>query len=271
MTGSAAYPSEPRDALAHRPRVVVGVTLGVAAAVSWSRLMAGAAMDPGMDAGLFLVMWFWMVGAMMLPAIAPMVATCDAILRTWQPRGRGVRLGAFVVAYVVLWTAAGGAAFAVRMITQGRPGVVAALLAVAGLYQLGTLKASCLRHCRSPIEFFLQHGAAISSVRGAFATGLHHGVLCLGCCAGLMIALTAVGAMDLAWMAAFAVLILLEKVHPAGPALSRASGLVLVASAPLALTIPHAVTGPLSAGVALLMLAASAVALRRSAAAWPLA
>lgn len=38
-------------------------------------------------------------------------------------------------------------------------------------------------------------------------------------------------------MAAFAMLITLEKLHPAGPAIARAAGLVLLIAAPLTLII----------------------------------
>jgi predicted metal-binding membrane protein len=62
--------------------------------------------------------------------------------------------------------------------------------------------------------------------RGALRAGLEHGVLCLGCCWALMLALLALGAGSLLWMAAVAAAIFVEKVTSVG---ARASAPVAVA------------------------------------------
>jgi predicted metal-binding membrane protein len=67
-------------------------------------------------------------------------------------------------------------------------------------------------------------GGATGSVR----TGLHHGWYCLGCCWALMAVLFAVGIMNLAWVAALAVLVLVEKLAPAAVLISRSAGAALV-------------------------------------------
>lgn len=51
--------------------------------------------------------------------------------------------------------------------------------------------------------------------------GAENGLWCAGCCAGLMLALLALGAMDLRWMAVGAVVIAGEKVARGGFGLSR--------------------------------------------------
>ena len=44
--------------------------------------------------------------------------------------------------------------------------------------------------------------------------GVRHGAWCLGCCWALMVALFALGAMSLTWMAVLAALIAAEKLLP---------------------------------------------------------
>jgi predicted metal-binding membrane protein len=112
----------------------------------------------------------------------------------------------------------------------------------AGLYQLTPLKSVCLRHCRSPLSFFLRHGKHLDRPTRAFVAGAHHGLFCVGCCWMLMALLIAFGAMQLAWMLIFAVLILLEKVAPFGEQLARVTGVVLVAVGVALLVRPDLVT-----------------------------
>jgi Predicted metal-binding integral membrane protein (DUF2182) len=88
------------------------------------------------------------------------------------------------------------------------------LLMTAGVYQLTPVKQACLRHCRTPLQFLLtcwQDGTA-----GAFLMALCHGAYCLGCCWLLMAILFAVGVMNLVWIAALSVLVLVEKIIPRG-------------------------------------------------------
>jgi predicted metal-binding membrane protein len=64
---------------------------------------------------------------------------------------------------------------------------------------------------------------------GAFLMGLRHGAYCLGCCWLLMAVLFAVGVMNLAWIAALSVFVLVEKIIPRGLWVAKAAGLFLVA------------------------------------------
>ena len=59
--------------------------------------------------------------------------------------------------------------------------------------------------------------------------GLENGLACVGCCAGLMAALFALGVMSLLWMAVVAGVIFAEKVPPHGVRLSRIVAPALVA------------------------------------------
>jgi predicted metal-binding membrane protein len=57
--------------------------------------------------------------------------------------------------------------------------------------------------------------------------GVTHGLHCLGCCWVLMLLLFAVGVMNLVWVAALAIVVLLEKLA-SGPWAGRVGGVLLV-------------------------------------------
>jgi predicted metal-binding membrane protein len=54
--------------------------------------------------------------------------------------------------------------------------------------------------------------------------GLHHGLFCVGCCWALMATALAVGVMNIWWMAALAILALVEQAAPQGQMMRRALG-----------------------------------------------
>lgn len=58
--------------------------------------------------------------------------------------------------------------------------------------------------------------------------GALHGAYCIGCCAGLMLVLFALGVMSLLWMALVGAVILAEKTLPQGPAFARIVAVALV-------------------------------------------
>ncbi len=226
------------SARSHRAQhVLVGGALAVVAAVSWAKLVQGSAMDATAEAGAFLGMWLAMVGAMMLPTIEPMLVAYLASTGSLGAPRRALLMTAFVVPYLALWGAAGLLALAIMTAAGELPFLQPVLIAAVGLYQLGALKQSCLRSCRSPLGFFLAYGTGGGTVAGSARLGLRHAATCFGCCAGLMLALSAVGSVALTWMAAFGLLMLLEKVHPAGPWLSRAAGALLIIVAPVAVFV----------------------------------
>jgi predicted metal-binding membrane protein len=185
------------------------------------------------EAGFAFIMWTVMMVAMMLPAAAPVVLLFAALERR---SGRLARTAAFVAGYLVLWAGFSAAAAALQWALQ-RAAITnaaaptlglfgAALLAVAGLYQLTPLKRACLAHCRSPIDAIAGHWRP--GRRGAFVMGAHHGLYCLGCCWLLMALLFVTGVMNLLWVALLALLVLVEKLAPGGDRLARWSGVALL-------------------------------------------
>ena len=99
------------------------------------------------------------------------------------------------------------------------------VLVAAGIYQWTPLKDTCLRHCRSPVSFLVQNWR--EGTLGAIWTGVRHGSFCLGCCWMLMALLFVGGVMNLVWIGAIALLVLIEKTVPWGGRMSRITGIVL--------------------------------------------
>ena len=195
----------------------------------------GGMAEMGEDAlslGAFIVAWLAMMTAMMFPAIAPVVKLYGRAAAF----GRVAPLPFFVTGYIAVWTSIGlPAYFAWRAlmdpIADARPWagrLAGVVLLAAAVWQLTPLKSVCLRHCRSPISFFLHFGANVARPAGALRMGVTHGLFCLGCCWALMAVLVAMGTMNLAWMAALALLIIIEKNAPAG---ERVASLAAVAFA----------------------------------------
>jgi predicted metal-binding membrane protein len=190
------------------------------------------------DVWLTFIMWAVMMVAMMLPSAAPMILTFAAISRRRAYTSAG-STWVFASAYLVIWTvfsaAATGGQFALEdasmLYGPSRTTSVigAALLLLAGVYQLTPFKNLCLAHCRSPLGFFMtewRDGRA-----GAFTMGVKHGAYCVGCCWTLMGLLFVFGAMNLLWVAVLGVLVLLEKMAPFGRAIARVSGVAMLAGA----------------------------------------
>jgi predicted metal-binding membrane protein len=181
-------------------------------------------------------MWAVMMAAMMLPSALPMIlAFSDLSLRSGE-RARG---RSFVVAYLLVWFGFSVAATAFQwvlqlvkwvnpMLVSTSPALTAVLLLVAGIYQFSPLKRACLSHCRTPFGFLL--GEWRAGTKGAFVMGLRHGLLCVGCCWALMALLFVGGVMNLAWIAALAVAVAVEKMAPHGDWLGAALGIALMAA-----------------------------------------
>lgn len=224
----------------------MSVILVGAALVAWIVAVArmrGMNTGPGTDLGSlgwFVGIWVTMMGAMMLPSVAPMMLVFAGVARERSRRGKAafVPTWIFLAGYLATWTAFGLLAYALHRGIQGldlgflawdAQGrlVAGGAIAAAGLYQLTPLKGVCLRHCRTPLQFVAFHWR--EGRLGAARMGVEHGLYCVGCCWGLMLVLFAVGVMSMPWMAVIAALIFAEKVLPFGPRLSRPLALGFVA------------------------------------------
>jgi predicted metal-binding membrane protein len=240
------------EALARRERAAVLAALGLTIAPAWAWLLtrSGPAMMPGManDFPVVLTMWAAMMAAMMLPGAAPAILLLAGLSRMRTSLAAIPAAAVFAAGYLAVWALfSAGAAAAQRGMGRAMllsadlrttTGAAAALLLLAaGFYQLTPAKAACLRHCRSPVEFFTRHwrpGAA-----GLIRLGVLHGAYCVGCCWALMGLLFVGGMMNPWWIAAVAAFILAEKTvfvgRPAGRVVSGAA-LMLAGAAALAST-----------------------------------
>ena len=195
----------------------------------------GTRMPNGMAAPAFLAMWVWMMVAMMLPAVAPLVLAHRKVL---SARSEGpLPTVSFAAGYLLVWTLIGLLPLAAFLAFRNLPPAPAGtpwlrllggfVLVVAGAYQLTPLKDACLRACRSPLGFVLTHDFGRGSV-GALRAGLSHGAYCVGCCWALMSLLVIVGLMNLVWMVALAVILYAEKNWRHGVILARAAGVAVI-------------------------------------------
>jgi predicted metal-binding membrane protein len=183
------------------------------------------------EAGLFLLAWTAMMVAMMVPATLPLILLYRTIARNRLSLLRA-HTGVVIVllGYIAVWTLAGLPVYAYNSLA-GVAGSLAAvlpalLLIVGGAYQFTPLKRICHARCSSPF-FFLMHNWH-PGASGALRLGMFHGVDCLGCCAGLMVGLVALGLMKLAWMLTGALIIFAEKTLPNSHRIARPLGVVMV-------------------------------------------
>ena len=85
----------------------------------------------------------------------------------------------------------------------------AAVLILAGIYQLTPYKNVCLEKCRSPLSLVMANWK--DGNLGAFRMGFGHGFYCVFCCWFLMAILLVAGVMNLTFVIALTIFVLLEK------------------------------------------------------------
>jgi len=190
---------------------------------------------------LLWAMWAVMMTAMMLPTAAPLILLyASAMRRNANVQAPARRVYALAAGYVFVWTLFSVAATALQrvlakglvltpMMEPATPIAGAAILAIAGVYQLTPLKRACLRACRSPLGFMMQRSPV--GVAAAFRLGVEHGTHCLGCCWAMMLVLFAGGVMNLVVILALTAWVLVEKLAPFGERTATASGVLLLAVA----------------------------------------
>jgi predicted metal-binding membrane protein len=169
--------------------------------------------------------------AMMVPATLPLILLYRTIARNRLSLGRArVGVVTLLVGYIAVWATAGLPVYAYNSLAGGAGSLAAILpallLIVGGAYQFTPLKRICHARCSSPF-FFLMHNWHPGGT-GALRLGMVHGVDCLGCCAGLMVGLVALGTTNLAWMLTAAVIIFAEKTIPNSHRIARPLGVVML-------------------------------------------
>jgi predicted metal-binding membrane protein len=175
--------------------------------------------------------WALMMAAMMVPASWP-------LLKLMQRYGNR-HLLPLLSGYLAMWTFFSLLATALQWLlsqtTAFDPlhqrlssGWSALILTAAALYQLTPFKQACLHRCQSPFTLLMTRWRA--DVSGSFRLGLYHGSFCVGCCWLLMLVLFALGAMNVYWAAALALVTGAERLlPPPWPGRLLSAGLLLAA------------------------------------------
>ena len=191
------------------------------------------------DFAFIFVMWAIMMVGMMLPSAAPMILIYTRVARQSALDGKPLAAtGWFASGYLLSWTAFSLIAAIVQgllervawltpMMAAASNKVGGAVLIVAGIYQFTPLKDSCLAQCQSPFGFIQSHGGFKRGIVAPIQLGVRHGFYCIGCCWALMALLFAGGVMNIIWIAAIAILVLVEKALPAGRIIARVIGAAL--------------------------------------------
>jgi predicted metal-binding membrane protein len=200
-------------------------TMGAMEAMSGARISTMGGFVP------FVLGWTAMMVAMMIPATLPLILLYRTVARQrLNPAQAMVGTLALIVGYIAVWALAGLPVYIYALTAEvaGRfaavlPGV---LLVIGGVYQFTSLKRSCHDRCSSPLFFLMQTWKP--GMAGAMRLGVLHGVDCLGCCAGLMVGLVALGMMNLALVFTVALIIFAEKTLPDSHRIARPLGILMV-------------------------------------------
>ncbi len=187
-------------------------------------------------AASFLGMWVVMMVAMMLPSLVPMLWRYrQAVERTGDAHLN--RLTALVgMGYFFVWAIFGMAAFPLGIelaklemkqpaLARAVPIAVGVVVLIAGSLQFTAWKKHHLACCR---ETPGRDRALPAQAGAAWRHGLHLGLHCLHCCAGLMLILLVIGIMDLRAMAFVAAAITIERLARGGLRFAKVTGAVVV-------------------------------------------
>lgn len=250
-----------------RDRWVVAGTIGIIAALAWGYVlslagkmemggmnMTGFRMVPAgmgimlpatapwtaMEFAYVFLMWAVMMVGMMGPSVAPMILMYARVGRQGKVGGRlFVATGWFAGGYLFAWAGFSLAATIFQWLIQ-RAALLDSRMTIAshevggivliavGLYQWTPFKDFCLAQCQTPFQFLMRHGGFRGDLRGCLVLGFRHGLYCVGCCWILMSLLFVGGVMNVLWVAALSILVLLEKVTPFGTWIARMAGLVFL-------------------------------------------
>jgi predicted metal-binding membrane protein len=253
VAGSSAFTPSVLEMWRRRENLVPGLALVALAAAGWAYVayqaasmgsmrsaVSGMALGGIEGLAVFLSAWTIMMVAMMVPATLPLILLYRYLARK-RLRPAQARIGTAILlgGYAAVWTAAGLPVYAYNSWSSvaGSLMVVlpALLLIVGGVYQFTPLKRICHARCSSPLFFLIQNWRP--GATGALRLGVIHGVDCLGCCAGLMVGLVALGMMNLLWMLTAAVIIFAEKTIPGSHRVARPLGAVMVAGGVVLLVV----------------------------------
>jgi predicted metal-binding membrane protein len=252
------HKASPVAALSRRDRLLISTCLALITALAWwylvqldrrmslsmshDTMMAEMGMTMAMpwtaaDVFFTFMMWTVMMVGMMAGSAAPVLLLFGAAHAGRGERGAPWAVLLFGLGYVTVWAgfsacaalaqwALHQAALLSPAMSSSSPRLAGMILIGAGAYQLTPFKGACLTRCRSPLGFLM--GSWRDGNMGALRMGVGHGGYCLGCCWALMCVLLVVGVMNLVWVAALSVFVLVEKIGPAAAVVSRVAGAMMI-------------------------------------------
>ena len=204
---------------------LIALAFLIAAALAWAFTIVRMSSMDEMAMGLgsfdaFVAGWAVMMAAMMLPSALPLVF--EFAQHAERRRGWQAATALLGMTYLGIWLVFGVVCYALYN-ALGMPwsnqGLIGgAALALAGVYALTPLKRATEAWCRercalhSPLPFNL--------MRSGVVAGARYGLSCLGCSAGLMVAMVLIGISSFIWMIVLSALVLVYKLAPA-PTLPR--------------------------------------------------
>ena len=251
-----------------RDRYIVAAALAVVTSLAWAYIlwlatsmvgtgsdMGDMNMNPGdmgammgtafrpwalADFGFVLAMWAVMMVGMMTPSAAPVILLYARVGRQAAAQGRPfAATGWFAAGYLLVWAGFSLAATCAQwllerailltpMMTSTSSIFGAILLIAIGVYQWTPLKYACLAQCQAPLSFIQRHGGFRPEAFASLQTGALHGAYCVGCCWALMALLFVGGVMNVLWIAGITIMVLLEKIIPAGRLIPRVAGVAFI-------------------------------------------
>ena len=194
-------------------------TLALVAALAWPLTIVHMSSMDDMAMGLgsfgpFVASWAVMMAAMMLPSAIPLIF--EFAQNSERRRGWQAATALLGTTYLGVWLAFGVVCYmlynAVGMPWPNQGLIGGAALVSAGLYALTPVKRASEALCR---ERCALHGPLpFNLMRSAVVAGARYGLSCLGCSAGLMVAMVLIGMANLVWMIVLAAVVLVYKVAP---------------------------------------------------------
>jgi len=182
-----------------------------------------------------ILMWLVMSFAMMAPTILPSLKTFSELILSGASRKSSffILISGFLLVwagYSFMAATVQAALLEVAILNENgalaNPILAVPLLILAGLYQFTPLKNACVRKCRSPLNFFIQHWS--EGIIPTFHMGLRLGYVCVGCCWALMALAFVGGVMNFVFMGLFTLLMIFEKLPQLGSFFTKPVGYALI-------------------------------------------
>jgi predicted metal-binding membrane protein len=168
-----------------------------------------------------IMMWIIMMIAMMSPSIIPAVLMFATVNQAKKKKNLHytptyIFYFGYLIAWILFSIGISIIQYPLHQVSLINPmmssinnylsGIV---LVIAGIYQLTPYKNACLDKCRSPLSLVMTNWR--DGNLGALRMGLGHGFYCVFCCWFLMAILLVAGVMNLYFVVALTIFVLLEK------------------------------------------------------------